>query len=196
MTPQDILRLMKENNVEMVDFRIVDVPGRQHHVTIPAVEIDEEVLERGVAFDGSSIQGFRGIEESDMVMRPVLETAFIDPFMAAPTLSLACTVYEPNGTRYDRDPRYIAEKAEAYLQQSGIASAAYFGPELEFFIFDDVRFDSSHQGAFYQVDSEEAMWNTGTGEKNLGYKVKNKGGISRYRLWILNKISEPRWSKS
>lgn len=176
MTPREILDLMREKNVEMVDFRIVDVPGRQHHVTIPAVEIDEEVLENGIAFDGSSIQGFRGIEESDMVMRPVLETAFIDPFMAVPTLTLACNVFEPTGTRYDRDPRFIAEKAEEYLQKSGVASAAYFGPELEFFIFDDVRFESSNRGAFYQLDSEEAMWNTGTGEKNLGNKVKNKGG--------------------
>lgn len=176
MTPRDVIELMKKNNVEMVDFRIVDVPGRQHHVTVPAVEVDEEVLENGVAFDGSSIQGFRGIEESDMVMRPVLESAFIDPFMAVPTLALTCSVYEPSGERYDRDPRYIAEKAEAYLQKTGIASTAYFGPELEFFIFDDVRFESNMNGAFYQVDSEEAMWNTGNGEKNLGYKVKNKGG--------------------
>ncbi|WP_281176394.1 type I glutamate--ammonia ligase [Alicyclobacillus ferrooxydans] len=175
-TAREVLELMKQNNVEMVDFRIVDVPGRQHHVTIPAVEVDEEVLENGIAFDGSSIQGFRGIEESDMVMRPVLETAFVDPFMAVPTLALSCSVYEPSGTRYERDPRFIAEKAESYLQDSGIASAAYFGPELEFFIFDDVRFDASNRGAFYQVDSEEAMWNTGNGEKNLGYKVKNKGG--------------------
>src|SRR5579875_3835378 len=112
---------MKQHHVEMVDFRIVDVPGRQHHVTIPAVEVDEDMLVDGVAFDGSSIQGFRGIEESDMVMRPVLESAFIDPFMSAPTLALICNVHEPNGTRYDRDPRYVAEKAEAYLNQSGIA---------------------------------------------------------------------------
>lgn len=176
MTPREIVELMKNNNVEMVDFRIVDVPGRQHHVTVPAVEVDEEVLENGVAFDGSSIQGFRGIEESDMVMKPVLESAFIDPFMAVPTLALACSVFEPSGARYDRDPRYIAEKAESYLKSSGIATNAFFGPELEFFIFDDVRFESSNKGAFYQVDSAEAMWNTGTGEKNLGYQVKNKGG--------------------
>ncbi|MCL6548216.1 MAG: type I glutamate--ammonia ligase [Alicyclobacillus sp.] len=168
---------MKRHQIEMVDFRIVDVPGRQHHVTIPAVEVDEDMLVDGVAFDGSSIQGFRGIEESDMVMRPVLESAFIDPFMSAPTLALICNVHEPNGARYERDPRYVAEKAEAYLNQSGIATAAYFGPELEFFLFDDVRYDSGPQGAFYSVDSEEAMWNTGRGgEPNLAYKVKNKGG--------------------
>lgn len=161
----------------MVDFRIVDVPGRQHHVTVPAVEVEEETLVDGIAFDGSSIQGFRGIEESDMVMVPVLESAYVDPFMAVPTLSLICNVHEPNGNRYERDPRFIAEKAESYLKQTGLATTAFFGPELEFFLFDDVRFDSSSQGSFYSIDSEEAMWNTGKGgEPNLAYKVKNKGG--------------------
>ncbi|MDQ0191116.1 type I glutamate--ammonia ligase [Alicyclobacillus cycloheptanicus] len=177
MTPRDVLDLMAKNNVEMVDFRIVDVPGRQHHVTIPAVEVTEDMLENGVAFDGSSIQGFRSIENSDMVMKPILDTAFVDPFYAVPTLGLMCQVYEPNGTRYDRDPRYIAEKAESYLQKLGIATHANFGPELEFFLFDDVRFDASSQGAFYSIDSEEAMWNTGRAEgPNLAYKVKNKAG--------------------
>ncbi|QRF22605.1 type I glutamate--ammonia ligase [Alicyclobacillus sp. TC] len=177
MTAQEVLDLIKRNQIEMVDFRIVDVPGRQHHVTVPAVEVDVEMLENGIAFDGSSIQGFRGIEESDMVMRPVLESAYVDPFMAAPTLGLMCTVYEPNGTRYERDPRFIAEKAEKFLQDSGIADAAYFGPELEFFLLDDVRYDSSPSGAFYAIDSEEAFWNSGRGgEANLAYKVKNKGG--------------------
>src|SRR5579875_3781833 len=103
-----------------------------------------------------------------MVMRPVFETAYLDPFMSVPTLGLVCNVHEPNGTRYERDPRFIAEKAESYLKQSGIATDAYFGPELEFFLFDDVRYDSSPQGSFYSVDSEEAMWNTGRGgEANL-----------------------------
>ncbi|MCL6444257.1 MAG: type I glutamate--ammonia ligase [Alicyclobacillus sp.] len=177
MTAREVLELIEKHGIEMIDFRIVDVPGRQHHVTVPAVEVDEDTLTKGIAFDGSSIQGFRGIEESDMVMRPVLDSAYIDPFMSTPTLALICTVHEPDGTRYDRDPRYIAEKAEAYLQQTGIASAAYFGPELEFFIFDDVRFDSSNNGTFYSVDSEEAMWNTGKGgEPNLAYKIRNKGG--------------------
>lgn len=177
MTPREVLDYMAKNSVEMVDFRLVDVPGRQHHVTIPAVEVDEEMLEHGIAFDGSSIQGFRSIEDSDMVMKPILETAFVDPFLSVSTLSLMCQVYEPNGQRYDRDPRYISEKAEAYLQKLGIATHANFGPELEFFLFDDVRFETTSQGAFYSVDSEEAMWNSGRNEgPNLGYKVKNKGG--------------------
>lgn len=177
MNAREVLELMQKNHVEMVDFRIVDVPGRQHHVTVPAVEVDEDMLNNGIAFDGSSIQGFRSIEESDMVMRPVLDSAYLDPFMSVPTLGLMCTVYEPNGNRYERDPRYIAEKAEAFLEASGIAKQAYFGPELEFFLFDDVRYESNSQGAFYSVDSNEAAWNTGRGgEPNLAYKVKNKGG--------------------
>jgi glutamine synthetase len=177
MKPGEILNLIREKQIEMVDFRIVDVPGRQHHVTIPAVEVDEDMLTKGVAFDGSSIQGFRGIEESDMVMRPDLATAYVDAFTAVPTLDLVCDVYEPSGVRYNRDPRYIAQRAEAFLQQSGVASEAYFGPELEFFIFDDVRFASEQSGAFYSIDSGEANWNTGRSESpNLAYKVKNKGG--------------------
>ncbi|PWI58936.1 type I glutamate--ammonia ligase [Sulfoacidibacillus thermotolerans] len=177
MTASEILSLIQEKNIQMVDFRIVDLPGRQHHVTIPAAEVDEDMLTHGVAFDGSSIQGFRGIEESDMVMRPDLSTAYVDAFTAVPTLDLICDVYEPSGNRYNRDPRYIAQKAEAFLQKSGVGTAAYFGPELEFFVFDDVRFASSPSGAFYEVDSEEANWNTGKDTSpNLGYKVKNKGG--------------------
>lgn len=177
MTAADILALIKDREIQMVDFRLVDMPGRQHHVTVPAVEVDEDMLTRGVAFDGSSIQGFRGIEESDMVMRPDLSTAYVDAFTAVPTLDLICDIYEPTGVRYNRDPRFIAQKAEAFLKQSGVASDAFFGPELEFFIFDDVRFASEQKGAFYQIDSSEANWNTGSDEgPNLAYKVKNKGG--------------------
>jgi glutamine synthetase len=177
MTAKEIMELIRQKNIEMVDFRIVDVPGRQHHVTVPASEVDEDMLTNGVAFDGSSIQGFRSIEESDMVMRPDLDSAFVDPFTAHPTLNLVCDVYEPNGNRYDRDPRYVAQKAEQYLKTSGIATASYFGPELEFFLFHDVRFDAQQYGAFYEIDSAEAVWNTGRDEgPNLGYKVRNKSG--------------------
>ncbi|ADG05244.1 type I glutamate--ammonia ligase [Kyrpidia tusciae] len=177
MTVQDVLDLIRDKGIKMVDFRIVDVPGRQHHVTVPATHVDEETLRRGLPFDGSSIQGFRGIEESDMVMRPDLDTAFVDPFTKVPTLNLMCDVYEPSGIRYDRDPRFIAQKAEAYLERTGLADKAYFGPELEFFVFDDVRFDTGQNGAFYSVDSEEGIWNSGkSGEANLGYKIRNKSG--------------------
>lgn len=176
-TAREVLDLVQKNHIEMIDFRIVDVPGRQHHVTIPAVEVDEDTLLNGIAFDGSSIQGFRSIEDSDMVMRPVLDTAYIDPFLSTPTLSLMCNVHEPSGQRFERDPRFISEKAEQYLQHLGIATDAYFGPELEFFLFDDVRFESAAQGAFYALDSNEAMWNTGRSEgPNLAYKIHNKGG--------------------
>lgn len=161
MTAQDILNLIKEKQILMVDFRLVDMPGRQHHVTIPAAEVDEDMLTRGVAFDGSSIQGFRGIEESDMVMRPDLDSAYVDAFTAVPTLDLVCDIYEPLGVRYNRDPRFIAQKAETLLKRSGIATDAYFGPELEFFLFDDVRFNTDPSGAFYSIDSSEANWNTG-----------------------------------
>ncbi len=177
MTPSDILALIREKNIQMVDFRIVDLPGRQHHLTVPAAEIDEEKLTHGIAFDGSSLQGFRSIEESDMVMRPDLATAYVDAFTAVPTLDLVCDIHEPSGARYNRDPRYIAQKAEDYLKKSGIATNAYFGPELEFFVFDDVRFATDQSGAFYSIDSNEANWNTGKDEgPNLAYKVKNKGG--------------------
>ena len=108
MTPSDILALIRDKNIQMVDFRIVDLPGRQHHVTIPAAEIDDEKLTHGIAFDGSSLQGFRSIEESDMVMRPDLDTAYVDAFTAVPTLDLVCDIYDPSGVRYNRDPRYIA----------------------------------------------------------------------------------------
>ncbi|WAH37664.1 type I glutamate--ammonia ligase [Alicyclobacillus dauci] len=178
MNTQDVFDLIKSHQIEMVDLRIVDPAGRQHHVTIPAVEVTDELLEVGTPFDGSSIQGFRSIEDSDMIMRPILDTAYVDPFFSVPTLSLHCQVFDPNGTRYDRDPRYIAEKAESYLKQAGIAETAFFGPELEFFIFDDVRFQSGQESSFYFIDSEEAAWNSGSAQDgpNLAYKVKPKGG--------------------
>lgn len=172
-----VLDLIKTKNIEMVDFRLVDVPGRWHHITIPASEVEADTFKGGVAFDGSSIQGFRQIEESDMVMVPVPETAFVDPFTAAPTLSIACNVHEPSLNRYNRDPRYIAEKAEGYLRASGIGDTAFFGPEIEFFIFDDVRFDQNQHHGYYFVDSDEGIWNAGRNSTpNLGHKVRNKQG--------------------
>ncbi|WP_139492747.1 type I glutamate--ammonia ligase [Brevibacillus dissolubilis] len=171
-----VLELIKEKNIEYVDFRIVDVLGRQHHVTIPAYAVDEDTFVQGVAFDGSSLVGYKGIEESDMVMMPDTATAFVDPFVEAPTLNIVCNIYDPHGNRYDRDPRNIAERAEEYLKESGLATAAYFGPESEFFIFDNVRYASGPSGSFFHIDSEEAYWNTGAEGKNLGYKVRNKGG--------------------
>jgi glutamine synthetase len=178
MSVEKVLKLIKDEGIQWVDFRFVDLSGRAHHISLPATEVEESTFEIGVAFDGSSIPGFKGIEESDMVMLPDTESVYIDPFTAHPTLIVMCNIHTPEGERYDRDPRGIAQKAEEYLQTTGIGSAAYFAPESEFFIFDDVRYESGQKSSFYSVDSEEAAWNTGREEEggNLGFKVRNKGG--------------------
>lgn len=175
MTVDEFLKKIEEEKIRFVDFRIVDLLGRQHHVTVPAEEVSEETFVRGVAFDGSSITGYKGIEESDMVMMPDPDSAFKDPFIQAPTLSILCDIYNPDGTPYSRDPRIIAKKAEAYLKETGIATDAFFGPEAEFFVFDEVRFSSNQMGSYYFIDSEEAFWNSGK-DGGLGYKIGYKKG--------------------
>src|SRR6202167_1478144 len=174
MTPKEVLALCKSKNVQLVDVKFCDFLGTWQHFCAPIAELQEEVFEEGLGFDGSSIRGWKSIEASDMLAMPDPETAFIDPFMADTTLSLTCTIAE-TGTQeaYSRDPRGIAQKAEAFLKSTGIADTAVFGPEAEFFIFDSVRFDCKQNGTFYSVDSEEAVWNTGKGagccgEPNLG----------------------------
>ncbi|WP_173616641.1 type I glutamate--ammonia ligase [Brevibacillus sp. DP1.3A] len=176
MDMKTVLSTIDTEKVEYVDFRIVDLLGRQHHVTVPAYAVDEGTFRNGVAFDGSSLIGYKSIEESDMVAMPDPATAFIDPFVEAKTMNIICNIVNPDNTVYTRDPRGIALKAEAYLQQSGLATAAYFGPESEFFLFDNVRYASGPSGSFFHIDSEEAFWNTGKEGQNLGYKVRNKGG--------------------
>jgi glutamine synthetase len=178
MSVQKVLDLIKEKGIEWVDFRFTDIGGKSHHLSIPASEVEEETFEVGVAFDGSSIAGFRGIEESDMVMMPDTDSAFVDPFTAHPTLVILCDICTPDGERYSRDPRGIAGKAEEYLQTTGIGTAAYFAPESEFFIFDDVRYESGINKSYFEVDSEEGAWNTGRKEEggNLGFKIPVKGG--------------------
>lgn len=178
MSVQDVLNTIKENNIMFVDFRFIGLNGMVHHITLPVSEVSEETFEAGVAFDGSSIPGFRGIEESDMVMMPDPASAFVDPFTMHPTINVMCDIFTPNGERYDRDPRGIAHKAEEYLKKAGVGTAAYFAPESEFFVFDDVRFNNDMNSSFYSVDSEEAAWNTGRKEEggNLGFKVGVKGG--------------------
>lgn len=178
MSVQNVLNLIKEKNIEWVDFRFVGLSGKAQHISLPSSEVDEDTFVNGVAFDGSSIPGFRGIEESDMVMMPDTETAYVDPFTAHPTLIIMCNIYTPDGERYERDPRSIAQKAEQYLQQAGVGTAAFFAPESEFFIFDDVRFETSTNKSYFEVDSEEAAWNSGRKEEggNLGFKVPIKGG--------------------
>lgn len=179
MGPKEVLAMAKENGVRMVDFKFTDLPGMWQHFTIPIGELTEDVFENGLGFDGSSIRGWKSINESDMTVMPVPSSALIDPFMEVPTLSLICDVVTPEtGEPYDRDPRQICKKALNYLRSTGIADTAYFGPEAEFFIFDDVRYDQSAFGGFYQVDSEEASWNSGRDENgsNLGYKPRLKEG--------------------
>lgn len=178
MSVENVLKSIQENNIEWVDFRFVDLAGRAHHISLPASAVDADTFVNGVAFDGSSIQGFRGIEESDMVMMPDPEATYVDPFTAHPTLNVMCDIFTPDGERYERDPRSIAVKAEAFLKESGVGTAAFFAPESEFFIFDDVRYESGTNSSSYFVDSEEASWNTNRKEEggNLGFKVRTKGG--------------------
>lgn len=178
MSVQKVLDLMQDNNIEFVDFRFVDINGRAHHITLPAGHVEADTFVTGVAFDGSSIPGFRGIEESDMVMMPDPDTAYIDPFTSHPTLNIMCNIFDPEGNRYERDPRNIAQKAEEFLQSTGLATAAYFAPESEFFIFDEVRFETKQNTSSYFVDSNEGHWNTNRQEEggNLGFKVGPKGG--------------------
>jgi len=162
MTPDDVFKLAKDEEVQYVDVRFCDLPGVMQHFTIPASGLDEDLFESGVAFDGSSIRGFQAIHESDMLLLPDPDTARIDPFREAKTLNLNFFVHDPFTLEpYSRDPRNIARKAESYLVSTGIADTAYFGAEAEFYIFDSVSFDSRTNGSFYEVDAISGWWNTG-----------------------------------
>ncbi|NMB82059.1 MAG: type I glutamate--ammonia ligase [Ignavibacteria bacterium] len=175
---QEVLSYIKTNKIQFVDFKFMDFPGQWQHFTVPSSELTADSFDDGFGFDGSSIRGWKSIHESDMLLLPDPETMFFDPFIEAPTLSLICDVYEPaTKEKYDRCPRNIAQKAEAYLKSTGLADTAYFGPEAEFFVFDDVRFDSGPNFSFYTVDSIEGKWNSGREENpNLGYKPRYKEG--------------------
>ena len=177
-SPKDILARIEKEGVQVVDFRFMDFPGLWQHFSVPARELEEDTFEKGLGFDGSSIRGWQAINESDMLVKPVAETAFIDPFSQAKTLVLACNICDPiTGEDYTRDPRNIARKAENYLKSTGMADVAYFGPEAEFFIFDDIRFDQNTHEGYYHIDSVEGRWNTGREEgPNLGYKPRYKEG--------------------
>src|SRR5678810_919593 len=177
-TPKSVLEMASKQGAKMVDIKFVDTFGTWQHFSCPIRELSEEIFSEGLGFDGSSIRGWKSIEASDMLAMPDPDTAFIDPFCAEPTLSLTCTIAE-TGTKepYIRDPRGIAQRAEKYLSSTGVADTAVFGPEAEFFIFDNVQFDSKSNGTFYSVDSEEAVWNTGRDEMpNLGNKIRHKEG--------------------
>ena len=179
MTPDEVLEYAKQNNVVMVDLRFTDWPGTQQHCSYPIGEIDESAFEEGLGFDGSSIRGWQGIHESDMLMIPDPRTAFIDPFFQHPTLVLFCNIVDPiTKENYSRDPRWIATKAENYLKLSGIGDTAFFGPEAEFFVFNSARFSTSENEGFYRIDSVEGQWNSGADEggANLAYKPRHKQG--------------------
>ncbi len=181
MTPKDVFKLAKEKGAKIVDLRFIDVPGLWQHFSIPVGELTEELFEEGIGFDGSSIRGFQTIDESDMLLIPDPSTAAMDPFTAVPTLVLITNVKDPvTGKSYSRDPRYIAQKAEAYVKKSGVADTVYIGPELEFFFFDEIRFDQTYNCGYYYIDSEAGFWNSGKpgtpDRPNLGYKPRYKQG--------------------
>jgi glutamine synthetase len=176
---QSILELIKEKGIKYVDLRFTDPKGKWQHVTYDIAVADEDFLTNGTFFDGSSIAGWKAINDSDMVLVPDLDTSVIDPFFAQPTLVISCDIYEPlSGQRYGRDPRSIARKAEEYLKSTGIGDTAFFGPEAEFFIFDDVRFDTAMNHGFYYIDSVEGAYNSGTEYEsgNRGHRPSVKGG--------------------
>lgn len=176
--PEEFIAWAREKGIKMVDLKFIDLPGLWQHFSIPLSEVDEKSIIEGFGFDGSSIRGFKEIHESDMLLVPDLDSAFIDPFCDEPTLSLICNVVDPVSRKnFERDPRYVAQKAESYLKSTGIADTSYWGPEAEFFIFDDVRFDQNYHYGYYFVDSAEGFWNSGAEERpNLGYKPRYKEG--------------------
>ncbi|MFN7724048.1 MAG: type I glutamate--ammonia ligase [Rubrivivax sp.] len=178
-TVADVMKMVKENEVKFVDFRFTDTRGKEQHVSVPVSHFDEEKFSAGHAFDGSSIAGWKGIEASDMLLMPDPNTANIDPFFEEPTLILSCDVIEPgDGKAYERDPRSLAKRAEAYLKSSGHGDTAFFGPEPEFFIFDGVRWATDMSGCFVKIDSDEASWMTGEKMEggNMGHRPTVKGG--------------------
>lgn len=180
-SPKDVLKLAEDHNIEFVDFKFVDMLGTWHHLTIPRWRLDEDIFEDGLGFDGSSIRGWRAINESDMLFMPDPETAFIDPFTMHPTLSLTCSILDPiTKERYNRDPRGVAVNCENYVKSLGFADTVFVGPELEFFIFDGIRFDSKPYETYYHITSDEGAWNTGRaheeGNPNLGNRPGYKGG--------------------
>lgn len=186
-TPQEVLGFCREHDVRAVDLRFTDFLGRQHHTTVPVSQLTENSFEEGFGFDGSSIRCWRAIDESDMLLIPQANSAWIDPFASLSTVVLNCAIQDPiTREEYSRDPRTIARRAENYLQSTGIADTAYFGPEAEFFIFDEVRYDQQASTGFYELDSDEASWNRGRkgkrgfrgmpGEPNLGHQIRHKEG--------------------
>ena len=178
MTPSEVIAFAKAEDIQIVDLKFTDLPGMWQHYSVPVSELTEDLFEEGSGFDGSSIRGFQAINESDMLLFPDPATAIVDPVCKIPTLSLICNIKDPiTLENYSRDVRHITQKAEAYLNATGIADTSYWGPEAEFFIFNDIRYAQTANSGFYQVDSVEGTWNTGKDEgPNLGYKPRHKEG--------------------
>ncbi|MCP5119949.1 MAG: type I glutamate--ammonia ligase [bacterium] len=177
MNPKEVLEFAKQNDARQVDLRFTDLPGLQQHVSYPISELEEDSFEEGFGFDGSSIRGWRAINESDMLLLPDAGTAYMDPFAAVPSVVMLCNIVDPiTRQHYERDPRWIAQKAETYLKNAGVGDAAYFGAEAEFFIFDSIRFDQNEHCGYYFVDAEEGRWNSGKEGANLGYRPRYKEG--------------------
>src|SRR5512139_1780408 len=179
MAVANVIKMIKDNEIKFVDLRFTDTRGKEQHVSIPARIVTEDWFEDGHPFDGSSIAGWKGIQASDMLLKADPDTAYMDPFFDEPTLIITCDVIEPSdGKGYERDPRSVARRAEAYLKSTGIADTAYFGPEPEFFIFDDIRWGADMSGCFVKIDSEEAAWNTERvyPDGNMGHRPGVKGG--------------------
>jgi glutamine synthetase len=177
MTPQEVLEFAKKNDVRQLDLRFTDLPGLQQHISYPISQLSEDTFEEGFGIDGSSIRGWAAINESDMLLIPDSTTATLDPFYEVPTLVMVSDVIDPiTRQHYDRDPRWIAKKAEMYLQNTGLADTAYFGAEAEFFIFDNIRFDQNQHSGFYFIDAEEGRWNSAREKDNLGYRPRYKEG--------------------
>jgi len=178
LTPRQVLDMVRDRGIRVIDLRFTDFVGTWQHFSVPQQELTERSFEEGFGFDGSSIRAWKSIHESDMLVVPAADTAFLDPFMAHPTMVLICNVKDPvTHEEYGRDPRNVARRAEAYLRSTGIADTAFFGPECEFFVFDDVRYDQNAHCGYYFIDSDEGAWNTGREEHpNLGYKIRHKEG--------------------
>ena len=182
MTPEEVIKFCRDRNIKMVDLKFTDLPGTLQHISMPLGELTEQNMAYGYGFDGSSIRGFKAIHESDMLLIPDPATAYIDPFCQIPTLTMFCNVMDPLTRDYfTRDPRWVAQKAEAYLRESEIAEVSYWGPELEHFVFDSARFDQNQYSGYYFIDSDEGIWNSGqapgmNGGRNLAYRPRYKEG--------------------
>jgi glutamine synthetase len=194
-TSDDVLEAIKPNNVQMIDLRFTDLPGTWQHFSVPPSAVDADAMSEGIGFDGSSIRGFQEIQESDMLVVPDPTTPFLDPFTPATTLVLICNIRDPvTGEAYSRDARYIAQKAEAHLKQTGVADTAYFGPEAEFFVFNDVRYGQGINYAYHEIDSKEGIWNSGKQEApNLATSHARKRATFRFLPSTVCKTYAPRW---